>query len=120
MDHTVYWAAFGDPDEADYIAAILNSDTTNKTIKPFQSRGLLGQRHVHKKLLELPIPTFNAANNTHKVLADLGAKARATTVAALKSGEFPGSSSLARQRGFVRENVSGLLRDIDKLVRELW
>src|SRR5690348_3408801 len=54
VDHILYYAAFSDTHEADYVTAILNSETANERIKPFQSTGLLGERDVHKKLLDLP------------------------------------------------------------------
>ena len=76
VDHKLYWAAFSDPQESDYVTAILNSETINERIKPFQSTGLLGERDVHKKLLELPIPTYNAAVQVHRELAELGHTAR--------------------------------------------
>ncbi len=49
VDHMLYYAAFSHPDEANYVTAVLNSETPNELIKPFQSTGLLGERHVHKK-----------------------------------------------------------------------
>jgi len=120
VEHTVYWGAFADKDEAQYMCAILNSETVNLAIKPFQATGLLGERHIQKKLLELPIPMFDEAKAIHKRLAELGATAGAEALTALTCGRFPSGSSLARQRGFMREHLSGLLGDIDKLVRELW
>jgi type I restriction-modification system DNA methylase subunit len=119
VDHTLYWAAFVNPDEAQYVVAVLNSETINEAIKPFQSRGLLGQRHVHKKLLELPIPTYDHDNAKHRKLSELGQKARAEAQKALKSNEFPAASSLARQRGFIRTHLKAELKEIDKLVAAL-
>jgi len=39
VDHNLCWAAFSDPREAHYVVAILNSETANRAIKPFQSTG---------------------------------------------------------------------------------
>lgn len=41
--------------EADYPGAVLNSPVVNEKIKPFQSRGLLGERDIPKKVLELQV-----------------------------------------------------------------
>lgn len=119
VDHTLYWASFSSLEEAAYLAAVLNSETVNRRIKPFQSTGLLGERDVHKKLLELPIPPYDDGNRDHKELAYLGESARATAADILRSPEFPRASSLARQRGFVREGLMDVLADVDKLVRRI-
>lgn len=119
VDHTLYWAAFSDENEADYLCAILNCEATNLAIKPFQSMGLLGQRHVHKKLLELPIPTFDHENERHCVIAHLGRAARTKAVEGYQSGQFPNESTVAHQRAFVRSHLKTELQKIDNLVIKL-
>jgi hypothetical protein len=119
VDHKLYWAAFSDPNEADYVAAVLNSDTANKAIKPFQSTGLLGERDIHKKLLELPIPTFDHENEKHQALAKLGKQAREEAVKIVHSGEFPATTTIARQRAFIRVALKDQMKTIDNLVAAL-
>ncbi len=119
VDVKLYWAAFNAREEADYVAAILNSETVNAAIKPFQSVGLLGERDIHKKLLELPIPTYNHEDKKHVKISELGAKAREVAVEMVKSGDFPIDSSIARQRGFVRTHLKKELMEIDTLVAKL-
>jgi len=119
VDHTLYGAVFSDEDEADYVTAILNSETVNERIKPFQSTGLLGERDIHKKLLELPIPPYSSAFKDHQRLAELGAEAAATAAEVVKSPSFPAASSLARQRAAVRTALKDTLDEIDSLVRKL-
>jgi hypothetical protein len=119
VEHKLYWAAFSDEREAHYVAAVLNSDMANKAIKPFQSTGLLGERDIEKKLLELPIPTFDHENKAHTDIAKLGAQAHAEAAEVVSSGEFPIGSSLARQRGIVRLNLKSTMKKIDKLVVHL-
>jgi Eco57I restriction-modification methylase len=119
VDVKLYWAAFSTREEADYVAAILNSETVNAAIKPFQSAGLLGERDIHKKLLELPIPTFDHENPKHRKISELGAKAREEAVKEIKSGVFPVDTSIARQRGFMRDHLKSELEEIDKLVATL-
>lgn len=58
--------------EADYLAAILNSSIPNKQIKDFQTRGLFGPRDIHKKILDVYFPEFNAHNKFHLQLSELG------------------------------------------------
>lgn len=116
VDNTLYWAAFASAKEADYVAAILNSETVNLAIKPFQAVGLLGERHIHKKLLELPIPVFDHENPRHRDIADLGADARKRATQVLESGNFPAGSSIARQRDFMRKSLKPELDEINNLV----
>ena len=115
-DCTLYWAAFSNHEEADYLVSVLNSNTVNVAIKPFQPSGLLGERHIHKKLLELPIPIYEENNTTHHRLSKLGAKAREEAAKAVKSGAFPAESSIARQRAFIRTHLESEMEQIDKLV----
>jgi hypothetical protein len=119
VDHTLYGAAFSDAEEADYLCAILNSEMVNERIKPFQSTGLLGERDIHKKLLELPIPLYSSAFKDHRKLAELGAEAREIAAEIVKSPSFPAGSSLARQRAAVRTALKETLAEIDSLVRKL-
>jgi hypothetical protein len=119
VDVKLYWAAFSTKEEADYVAAILNSETVNAAIKPFQSVGLLGERDIHKKLLELPIPTFHHENHMHVKISELGAKARHEAVKAIKSGTFPLDSSIAKQRSFMRKHLKDEMEEIDDLVAKL-
>lgn len=119
VEHKLYWAAFSNVHEAHYVVALLNSDTANQAIKPFQSTGLMGERDIEKKLLELPFPIFDQDNKTHRRLSELGVKAREAATKALKSGTFPATTLLARQRGFIRTHVESKLKEIDDLVTEL-
>jgi hypothetical protein len=119
VDVKLYWASFSDPDEANYVAAVLNSESVNDSIKPFQSTGLLGERDIHKKVLDLPIPIYNRAVEGHRRLAEISKHALQEAASVLKSPGFPARSSLARQRAFVRQNLKNTLAEIDRLVRRI-
>jgi SAM-dependent methyltransferase len=119
VDVKLYWAAFSTRAEADYVVAVFNSETVNLAIKPFQSVGLLGERDIHKKLLELPIPVYDHEDPKHQKISELGAKARETAVIAIKSGTFPLDSSIAKQRGFIRTHLEVEMEEIDTLVAKL-
>lgn len=119
VEHKLYWSAVADEDEADYLAALLNSTAANRAIKPFQSTGLLGERDIEKKLLDLPIPTYDAAIKEHRKIAELGETARQAAADLVKSQSFPAAGSLARQRGFLRQNLKSTLAEIDQLVRKI-
>jgi hypothetical protein len=119
VEHKLYWGAFNSEEEAWYVTAILNSVTVNDAIKPFQSTGLLGERDIEKKLLDVPIPLFVSTNPTHKTLVLLGERAHQEAQAALKSADFPSGPSLARQRSFIRKALEDTLGEIDGLVKVL-
>ena len=121
VDHTLYYFTTRDRFEADYVAAILNASVVNLLIKPFQSVGLQGERHVHKKVLELPIPLFDARKPDHKALAKLGAEAAETaaeTVAKARAEGWP--AGLARRRAIVRGGLADVLGRIDEAVKRLF
>ena len=116
VDVKLYWTSCETRSEAEYLTAILNSQVVNAAIKPFQSMGLMGERDIHKKALDLPIPRYKDEAR-HRDLAALGAKARAQAAQAVTAAAFP--SSLAQRRGWLREQLAELLADIDKIVKSL-
>jgi len=114
VEHKLYWAAFDTEEEAHYLAAILNSSVPNDEIKPFQSLGLMGERDIEKKVLELPIPFYDEKKREHRKLAELSAKAHCSAAAYIAATTLP--DSLGKRRGMVREAVSETIDEIDTLV----
>ncbi len=119
VEHKVYWAALSTPAEAHYLTAILNASVVNELIKPFQSTGLLGERDIEKKLLDVPIPVFNHENTLHTRLSALGTRAYGLARSALENGAQTPRRSLARSRALMRETLKDVLTQIDDAVREL-
>jgi hypothetical protein len=117
VDHKTYWARCRSQDEADYLAAVLNAPILDEAIKPFQSMGLIGERDIHKKVLEAPIPFFDPNKSAHSKLARLGAEARAEAARVVGCGNLP--QSLARRRAFIREATLKTVGQIDESVRAL-
>lgn len=114
VEHKLYWAAFDSKEEAHYLAAVLNSNVTNEEIKPFQSLGLLGERDIEKKVLELPIPLFDEKKTAHRTLAELSAEAHCQAAAFITATDLP--DSLAKKRGIVREALSATIEQIDAII----
>jgi hypothetical protein len=75
-DHKAYWFETGNKQEANYVAAFLNSRRANTLMKDFQSTGLFGPRDVHKTILMLPLPKFSSKNAAHVELAKQAASAQ--------------------------------------------
>ncbi len=117
VDHKLYWGRCDTGAEADYLTAILNAEAVNEAIKPFQSMGLMGERDIHKKVLELPIPRYNSSSERHVMLSNLGSEARKRANKLITSKEFP--RSLAARRSWIRGQLQDLLEEIDKLVKAL-
>lgn len=69
-----YWFSSSRPGEVHYLCAFLNSDTANQRISDFQTTGLFGKRHIHKRVLDLPIPPFDPGVPEHRQLALLGVR----------------------------------------------
>jgi hypothetical protein len=120
VDAKLYYFGTRKRAEADYLAAILNSRAVNELIKPFQSVGLLGERDIHKKVLELPIPLFDAKNATHRALAHLGAEARTHAQNAVEGNRNTRPASLAGRRAILRTSLRDLLDRIDEKVETLF
>lgn len=119
-DHVTYVCETDNLDEAHYLAAVLNAPIINRLIKPMQARGLWGARDIHKKVLELPIPVYDADNEAHRRLSERGA-ACAEAVRAWIAGGGPGATkSIGRLRSTVRAEVVAAdeLAAIDVLVCE--
>jgi len=106
-------------DEAFYLAAVLNSPPIDRLLKPMQSRGLFGPRHIHKKVLELPIPKFDPAGPQHARLAQLGEECTQKVREWLDSGGPGRVRSIGRLRAILRQMLKEELREIDDLVEPM-
>lgn len=117
VEHKLYWASFSTQEEVDYLASILNSEVTNQAIKPFQSMGLMGERDIEKKVLDLPLPEYKQSLAKHRDLARLGAEARNVVEELLSSSQL--SSSVAKRRALVRNQIHDITKEIDAIVKSL-
>ena len=71
-DYTLFWVACKDLQEANYLLAIINSETLYKALEPLMPKGLFGARHVQKHLWKLPIPEFDPKQRLHARIARAG------------------------------------------------
>ena len=116
VDYKTYYLETSNSNEASYLSAVLNAPTVDAWIKPMQSRGLWGPRDICKKVLELPIPKFDAKNSAHQRLAELGEDCTAKVKRWLAGGGAGDIKSIGRLRGMVREILKDELKEIDELV----
>jgi methylase of polypeptide subunit release factors len=105
--------------EAHYLTAMLNAPVIDQKLKPMQARGQWGPRHIHKKVLELPIRQFDPGDEVHRRLAELGRECSEKVADWLEAGGPGKIRNIGRLRSMVREMLAGELREIDGLVREM-
>jgi hypothetical protein len=84
-----------------------------------QSRGLWGPRDICKKVLELPIPKFDAKNPVHHRISGLGEECSKKVERWLKSGGVGKIISIGKLRSMIRETLKDELLEIDTLVKEI-
>jgi len=108
--------------EAFYLSAIFNSKIPNEKMKDFQAKGLFGERHVHKKILDIYFPNYNEKDETHKRLADISKAAHqkaALYLAANPPKEELTATRLGRLRVEIKKHLSLEMKEIDKIVKKL-
>ncbi len=122
IDHKLFWIACKDVQEANYLLAIINSDTLYESVMPLMSKGQFGARDLQKHLWKLPIPEFDAADPLHLAVSRAGraaAEAAARELAALRQTRSKLTVTIARRelRKWLRESEEG--RAVEEAVREL-
>lgn len=118
LDHALLHYETDNEDEAYYVAAMLNSQTIDRIIKPFQSTGKGGAQNIHKKPLELPIPIYDRKNPLHRQLVKLGKDCTDTVSSILQNiaSQYEGIGPIRRA---VKEEISARLNEIDSLSKKV-
>jgi hypothetical protein len=113
-DHKTYNWDTDNEDEAHYVSAFLNAPIIDRLIKPLQSVGDYGERDIHKKPLELPIPKFEPENKVHKELSDIAKNCQslATEFVAPLSVKY---DSVGKIRQEIKNRLKGDLTRINDL-----
>ncbi len=117
IDHKLYWCAPTNSNEAAYLSAILNSETSRLRTASLQSRGQWGARDFDKVVFTLPIPRFDASQTLHNDLAAAAGEAEAIAAAF----GLPETVKFQRARKLIRDALteSGIAPHIDELVARL-
>ena len=122
VDHKNYLLALEQRDEALYISAILNSSIPNKMMKDFQSRGLFGERDIHKKILDIYFPRFDETDEIHIRLAEISETAHKKASEYLQNNPPQKELTaihLGRLRLQIKKHLSQEMKEIDKLVKKV-
>ena len=117
VEHALYWGKFRTKSAAQYICAILNSDTARSLAEKWQAEGQFGKRHFDKAIFNLPIPLFDGSQSLHKDLAK--AAKRAEKISGMV--EIDEADYFVTVRKRIREALydDGIGENIDKLVEKL-
>jgi hypothetical protein len=104
-----------DGHEAQYLCAFLNAPFVDETIKPHQTRGQWGERHIYRRPFEVvSIPKYDSADDRHQELAELSKECHQKVAKLALTGK-----SIGFLRNKVREHLRDELEKIDKLVRAI-
>ena len=122
VDYTLFWIACKDVQEANYLLAIINSDTLYESVMPLMAKGQFGARHLQKHLWKLPIPEFDPADPLHLAVSRAGraaAEGAARELAGLRQTRSKLTVTIARRelRKWLRESEEG--RAVEGAVRQL-
>ena len=122
IDTRLYWVTCRSDGEANFLLAIINSNTLSSSVTHFMSKGQFGARDLHKHLWKLPIPEFDPNNNLHASISDAGKKAAngaATRLSELYNERDRVTVTIARRelRKWLRGSAEG--REVERLVGEM-
>jgi SAM-dependent methyltransferase len=116
IEHKLYWAPADTYQEAQFLAAVLNSTSLTNAVRPLQARGEHNPRDFDKYVFQLPIPPYDHRNSSHQELVGLAERSShlATSI------DLP-MAHFQAQRRKVRKVLTeeGVLAEIDTIVKRL-
>jgi hypothetical protein len=102
-------------DEAHYLCAFLNAPSVDESIKPHQTRGQWGERHIYRRPFEvMSIPKFDATDGRHQKLAELSKECHQKVKKLTLEGK-----NIGNLRGKARKALANELAEIDSLVKSI-
>lgn len=109
--------------EAYFLTGYLNASKPNLLMKDFQAKGLFGPRHVHKKILDVYFPAFNANEKLHISLANWSEMAHAKAKEYVEKNppteNIISAIALGKLRTNIKKHIALEMLEIDKLVEKL-
>lgn len=117
VENALYWMGTKTRNEAQYLTAILNSETARSRAEQWQAEGQWGKRHFDKAMFNLPIPIYDPKDALHRELA--AAAMHAEHVAAgveVKADEYFVSTRNRIRRTLIADGIAG---EIEELVEKL-
>lgn len=117
IDHKLYWTACNTRTEAQYLTAVLNSETARARAQKWQAMGQWGARDFDKVMFNLPISLFDSKVKLHRDLAE--AAETAEGIAALVEIDEGDYFVTVRKRIRTALVENGVAAEIDRLVEKL-
>jgi hypothetical protein len=112
-EHKTYVYYTENREEANYISAVLNSNTVFPFLKKIKSA-----RDIEKKIWDLPIPYFDSSNDTHMNLSILGNECAIKAPSILKQ-EISYLDDLKNLQGgtigMLRKNIKSKLQSLEQI-----
>ncbi len=100
-----YWTSTDDVSEAHFLSAFLNSTYAAESIRAWMTLGLFGPRHIHKRVLDVPWPEYDAGDDDHRCVSDLARSLHSQALSEMTALPATGSG---RQRSWLRDRLSHL------------
>ena len=112
VENLLFWITARDAHEANFLLAIINSQTLYEAAISLMAKGQFGPRHLHKHLWKLPIPEFDPADSLHTAISRAGeaaALAAANQLAQLRQQRDRVTVTIARRelRKWLRTSSEG-------------
>ena len=114
--HSTYWAAFDDPAQAHYLAAVLNAACLQSFFR--EACRATDRGYMLLPVQNLPIPAFDAGNEQHANLAAQSQLAH-QRVAALVAEQAAGRRKINRDAVLRDPAIQPILASIDQSVRAI-
>jgi type I restriction-modification system DNA methylase subunit len=102
--------------EVHYLCSILNCEFLNKEVRKKQTKGLWGERDIHRRPLTFNIPQFDSSNIEHTKLAEISKKQHEIVK---KIGPNIKEKSITGPRLRIRKIIARDLKEIDKIVQKI-
>ena len=117
VEHQLNWSTAQTIEEARYLCSVLNSVAVTKAVEPFMVSGKGGGRHISSYLWKVPIPLYDATDELHTTLADLGDQAEQF----VSELDIKPSKAHGSMRAKIRKQLAGneLGQDIEAAVEKL-
>ena len=126
LDDNLFQTICDSTDEAFYVLAVTNSTTLATAAATFMPKGLYGPRHFQKHGWKLPIPRYDASDQLHASLSELGATAEQECKALIAQSDImakpAGDAQSRAARRLLRHEwqpTSATAHDIEAAVAEL-
>jgi hypothetical protein len=120
VESVLYFCETDEADEAFYLAAVLNAPEIDRRLGGLRRKEQKSHPHVAKKIFDVaPIPLYDASNEVHRRLAELGKLCTHRVQAALAAGQIDIQQNITALRRSVRDLLAEPLEQIDRLVQNL-